>query len=414
MGGHRANGPARGTTNTEVVMRGKGNPVRQRIERGIYKRTTRDGQPRYEVAYLDSDGRQRWRTVARLQEARELRATLVAKVKSGERVVPSRAPLAEYTATWLDKQEPRLRPKTFDLYESYLRLYILPRLGKRRLQSITVEDVAALIASMQKGVRYKTEDGRLAQIGGKPFSAWTIRGVLVVLGRVLGSAVREGVVASNAVRRLERDEKPAVQRRTFPSLDIAAIGSLISHTPERYRTLVAVSVLTGIRQSEALGLRWQDVDTKTGVLRVRFQLDRKFNLVEPKTEAARREIPIPPSLVRMLMTHKAKAFERGCAKPSDFVFASETGGPLHHRNVSRRGLKKAIAPSGLPHLTWHDLRHVAASVMISQGASVAYLSRILGHASPSITLSIYAHQFDEAAHADRTRDQMEAAFGSLL
>jgi integrase len=104
----------------------------------------------------------------------------------------------------------------------------------------------------------------------------------------------------------------------------------------------------------------------------------------------------------------------GRATPTDLVFCSETGGPLHHRNILRRGLAKALERSGLPHLTWHDLRHVAASMMIAQGASVAYLSRVLGHASPAITLTTYAHEFARAEHADRTRVQMEQAFGDLL
>ena len=93
---------------------------------------------------------------------------------------------------------------------------------------------------------------------------------------------------------------------------------------------------------------------------------------------------------------------------------SETGGPLHHRNIVRRGLDKAIAAAEVPKLTWHDLRHLAASALISQGASVAYLSRVLGHASPAITLNTYAHEFARAEHADRAREQMEAAFGGLL
>src|SRR5581483_3236326 len=234
------------------------------------------------------------------------------------------------------------------------------------------------------------------------------------LGRVLGRAARLGVINSNPVRRLEKEERPKSDRREFPSLDHDAIGRLIAHTPERYRTLIAVSVLTGVRQGEALGLRWRDVDIKAGVIRVRYQLDRSGVLVEPKTAAAKREVPIPPSLGRMLAAHKREAFAKGHAKATDFVFASETGAALDHRNITRRGLEKAIENGKLPRLRWHDLRHVAASALIAEGASVPYLSRVLGHASPAITLAIYAHEFEQAEHADRTRERMEKAFGRLL
>jgi integrase len=96
------------------------------------------------------------------------------------------------------------------------------------------------------------------------------------------------------------------------------------------------------------------------------------------------------------------------------VFATKTGTPLGHRNIVRRGLEKAIEATKLPEMSWHDLRHVAASMLIAEGASVGYVSRILGHANPAIALSIYAHEFASVEHAERTRDRMEAVFGQLL
>jgi integrase len=291
---------------------------------------------------------------------------------------------------------------------------VKPRLGRRKLQSITVDDVADLIGEMQKGIRYIERDGLLVESNGKPFSAWTIRGTLAVLGRVLGSAARGGLIPANPVRRLERGERPKVVRREFPSLDREALGNLIAATPKRYRTLVAVSVLTGIRQGEALGLRWQDVDVKTGVVRVRYQLDRQGDLVEPKTSAAKRDVPIPPSLARMLAEHRLAADPDHSSK-TDFVFMSETGGPLHYRNVARRGLDKAVAAAGLPHLRWHDLRHLAASALIAESeGDVDHVSRVLGHASASITQAVYAHEFEKVKRADKMRDAMEAAYGEML
>jgi len=387
---------------------------RRRVERGIFKRTTRDGRVRYEVMYYDSDRRPRWRTATTLTEARLLRAELVSRVASGERVTVTKVTLEDFAEEWLTQQQPRLRESTHRLYGAYLRQHIYPRLGKRQLSSITVDDIAHLISEMEAGWRYRQKNGRLVRVQGKPFAGWTIRGVLVAVGRVLGHAARRGHINSNPVQRLEKDERPTATRRELPSLDRDAIGALIASTPTRYRTLITVSVLTGIRQGEALGLRWHDIDLREDLIRVRHQLDRDGNLVEPKTAAAKRDIPIPPSLSRLLATHREQAFAQGFAKPTDFVFASQTGAHLDHRNITRRGLAKALEQAGLPHLRWHDLRHLAASALISQGASIAYLSRILGHANPAITLSIYAHQYASAEHAETTRQQMEQAFGSLL
>ena len=213
---------------------------------------------------------------------------------------------------------------------------------------------------------------------------------------------------------MEKEEVPKATRRVLPSLDRAAIGRLIAETPKRFRPLVAVAVLTGIRQGEMLGLRWQDVDLDPGLLHIRYQLNRHGQLVEPKTSASRRDVPIAPSLGRMLDAHRQDAVARGYGKPSDFVFASRTGGPISRRNIIRRGLNCALEDADLPKLTWHDLRHVAASALIAEGTSVPYLARVLGHASPAITLAVYAHEFAQAEHAQRTRQRMEAAFGEFI
>jgi integrase len=75
-------------------------------------------------------------------------------------------------------------------------------------------------------------------------------------------------------------------------------------------------------------------------------------------------VPIPPSLGRTFAAHRLASRR---STDAGFVFGSETGGPMHHRNIVRRGLEKAITSAGLPHLMWHNLRHVAASALIAQG-----------------------------------------------
>jgi integrase len=309
-----------------------------------------------------------------------------------EKVVRSRVTLSEYAAEWLPTLEGRLRPATVRSYRDHLRLHVEPKLGRRRLSSVSVDDVASLVADLQRS--------------GK--AAWTIRGVLTVVGRLMGSAARRGLVAQNPVAQLERSERPRVERTQFPLLDREAVGRLIASTPGRYRVLVAVSVLLGLRPGEALGLRWADVDVREGVIHIRHQLSRGGALVEPKTSSAKREIPMPRSLAGLLAEHRLASPYSG---EKDFVFSSSAGTPLQVRNIGRRGPEPALTAAGIERLRWHDLRHVAASLLISEGAPVGYVSRMLGHASPAITLSIYAHVFARAEHDERTGERMEAAFG---
>jgi integrase len=123
-----------------------------------------------------------------------------------------------------------------------------------------------------------------------------------------------------------------------------------------------------------------------------------------------------PALARLLREHRlASPF----SSDTDCVFASGRGTPLYLRNVERRALDAAAAAAGLnggdrPKLRTHDLRRTFASMLIAAGADVVTVSRQLGHASPDITLRVYAHLFDQARHAERTRGLLESEFGGLL
>jgi integrase len=366
---------------------------RVRVERGIYMRPGTI-PPVYEICWTEG-GRLCWRTVkSGLREARAARGDAVARLARGERVARTKLTLAEYANEWVDQLEGQRRPRTVRVYRERLRLHVLPKLGRRKLASIDVDDVADLLADLRR----------------KGLAPWSQRGVLTALGRVLGTAARRGLIAANPCAQLERNERPKITRAEFPSLDREAVGKLIAATPERYRALVAVSVLLGPRQGEALGLRWQDVDTAAGVLRIRRQFAHG-ELVEPKTNAARREVPMPPSLARMLAEHRLAS---PYSSETDYVFASSVGTPLEVRNIARRGLDVATRRAGLPRLRWHDLRHVAASAMIEQGASPSYVARVLGHSSPAITLSTYAHVFARLEHEERFRELQEQAFANVL
>jgi integrase len=377
-------------------MQGKGTPAPRRIrqERGIYYRPTASGK-RYEIVFADSTGRTRWQVVeGGLKEARAVRGDILGKLGRGERVVRSNVTFGDFADEWIERQT-TLRPRTLDWYRTALRVHLKPRLGRRKLASITEDDVARVIREM-------TAEGK---------AAWTVRGVLVPLSRVLGNAARRGLIPANPVKRLERGERPSVARAEMRVLDKAEIGKLVAATPERYRPLVALSVFLGLRQGEALGLRWSEIDFDAGLVRVRLQLGRDGSLVEPKTRAAVREVVLPPFLAKMLKAHKLASPYSGEA---DFVFASATGQPLHYRNVVRRGLDKGLEAAKLGKLRWHDLRHTAASLLIAEGLNVVYVSRSLGHASPDITLKVYAHLFDRVEHGQRASDAMEASFGAMI
>jgi integrase len=373
-------------------------------DRGIYYRDTPTGR-RYEITYTDSTGKQRWQVVeGGITDARAARGEILSKLVKGERVVPSKATLAEYAAVWLATQDGQLRPSTHRLYKANITRHVLPLLGRRQLASVSIDDVAALVADLRRA----------------GLSGYTIKGILTPLGRMFASAVRRGLIPGNPVAGLDRSERPRGGKREQRILGRDEIGRLLASADAGVRTLLATAVFTGLRQGELLGLRWGDLDLEAGVIRVRGQLGRDGEWSPfAKTQAGLREVVLMPALGRLLREQRERAFGLGYARPEHYVFASSVGTPLHFRNVARRALDPAMDAAGLTgegrgHLRWHDLRHCFASILISQGHDVVYVSRQLGHSSPSVTLDVYSHLFDGAEHAERARDALEAGFGSLL
>jgi integrase len=311
----------------------------------------------------------------------------------------SRPRFAEVGEEWLALQT-HLRPRVHELYTTALRRHLVPRIGHKSIADVNEDVIAAVIAELEA----------------EGLSGWTIRGILVPLGRVLAYAARRRLIADNPIRRLDRNERPRVARREMRILRPDEINSLLVMAIPAYRPVLATAVFTGLRQGELLGLRWADIDFDRALVHVRRQLDRSGNYVEPKTPQALRSVVLMPSLGDLLCEHSHRGKHFG---PTDPVFATQTGRPMCFRNVTRRGLAAAIEKaqlnrSGEPRLRFHDLRHTYASLLIAQGLNVVFVSRQLGHASASFTLNVYGGLFDREEHARRAREGLEADFGKIL
>ena len=287
--------------------------------------------------------------------------------------------MREVGEAWLASKS-QLREGTRTLYAGNLDRHVYETLGKRRVSTVTEEDVLALIASLR----------------GKGKAENTIRNVLRPLSGLLAYAVRRGQLAANPVARLERSERPSPGQAEKRVLDSGEVERLLAASSKAYRPLIAAAVYSGMRQSECLGLTWADVD---------------FKEVAPKTAQATRSVVLTTELARVLRAHKAKS---GHSQEGDLVFATRDGKPLGHRNVLRAFVRAAdkakLNPEGVRTLVFHDCRRTFASTLIAAGADVVAVSRQLGDSDPSITLRAYAEEFDRVRHADALRDSLDAAF----
>jgi len=148
---------------------------------------------------------------------------------------------------------------------------------------------------------------------------------------------------------------------------------------------VQLLLTTGLRGSEARGLRIADVDLDAGIVRVRGQLVGKE--IQPlKTESSRRDVPIPKQTVDALESHIVAVPQSELG----LLFPTPEGRPITPSNFYSRIWIPAREAAGLPGLRLHDCRHHVASVYLSQGRSITYVQRLLGHSNPSTLLSIYS------------------------
>ena len=370
---------------------------RELVEKNIYRRFSADGKPRYELSFVDSDGRQRRQTVeGGIKAARHALADIRARQGHGQRVVPMpNLTFGDAAERWLQAQAARLRPSTRAVYESHLRTHLLPRWKRRRLDSLTVDDVARL-----------AEDMRLT--GRK---AWTVRGVLVVAGRVLDFARRRlGWAGENPVRALDRSERPQSDQRERRVLAAGELDAVLATGREPYRLAFALAAMTGARLGEVLGLRWRNIDLDAGTATIDGQLDRRGERVPCKTSRSERTVELPGALTAQLREHKLRST---ASRGDDYVLCSRTGRGLDHRTVTR-AFADAVARAGVadPSPTFHDLRHSFASRFIASGGDLVTLSAHLGHRTPAITASAYSHEFERSARSGERRARLDAMFGA--
>jgi integrase len=412
-------------------MQSKHSNHRERVKPGIWRRYGADGRARYEITFRDSDGVQRREVVeGGIRAAESALGDRKARMGRGERVAPNhRLTFGEAAAKWMQAQGPNLRPTTRAAYESSLDTHLLPAWANQRLDRIDVGMVASLIERMRtteyrQEVIDRTTKARSERTGRRMkapkattgYRPWTIRGVLTPAGRVFDFARRRlSWAGSNPIRDLERNERPAHDPHERRILGSDELARLIAAADAPYREVIATAASLGTRLGETLGLTWADVDLDAGVVHVRAQIDRQGQRVPLKTKRSRRVIEAPDALLSMLRTHRAASAHKSS---ESLVFASRAGGPLDHRNVAQRGLAQAVKRAKLDTdkraPTFHELRHAHASAWIAAGGDLVELSARLGHRDPSITASIYSHEFEAAARSESRRARLDAIYGSSV
>lgn len=343
--------------------------------------------------------------------AERYQADTTVKASRGEYVDPGKVPTFAVAAErWFQSKADR-RPSHVSDLRSRLDGHLLPKLGKQRLDRVSVADIEKL----------------RSELWTNGYARRTVNTIVRIAGAVFKAAIRRGECSQNPVDRIERSfsaarevtaddhgtESDSVHPDEILSPDEVR-RLLTAAEPGLFRTLFMTAFITGMRSGELLGLSWGDVELGDGRGKIfvrktlsRARVDRSEKVrprfFPPKTKAGLRTIPISATLVSAL-----KIWKLACpSSPDDLVFPREDGRPQARDTVLKRAFLPALRRAGLRRVVFHSLRHSCASAMIAAGAPITEIQHRLGHASPAITLAVYSHWFRNAESG--AADQLEAA-----
>ena len=303
-----------------------------------------------------------------------LNRMLLAK-DTGEILVDNRITMDEYLDRWLETAvKPRVRAKTYREYRATLHRNVRPKLGARRLTSVRPQDVQDLYTDLQA----KGKSARLTH---------------VLMKGALKQAVAWQMLAKNPADYVTPPKRESARKMHAMAQDEIE-RFLKAAESSRWAPFFHVLVGTGLRPSEALALRWRDVDLATGTLTVRRSVQwdkdkREHVFNEPKTPSSRRTIPLPYGLTRVLADHMVMT---SYDTPDDLVFTTRSGKPGGHRTIVQEAFKPAVRRAGLDEsIRLYDLRHTHATLLLLAGVHPKVVSERLGHSSVAITLDVYSH-----------------------
>lgn len=395
--------------------------------------TTRDGETKsaWIVDYADNTGVRRQKSFASRGEAREFAATCTVEVRDGIHVADSASATVKVAGELWVKAVGRAgrEQTTVDQYQQHLTLHIIPFLGTRRLNDISVP----VLRAFEERLR---DEGR---------SPTMVKKVVGSLGSLLADAQERGLTTRNVVRDMRGRRSGADHRaqkrakgRLRVGVDIPApeeIKAIVTALAGRWRPLLLTAIFTGLRASELRGLAWSSVDLERRVLTVSQRADRYNELGAPKSETGSRDVPLPPIVVNTLLEWKLVCPRRNTGTKEspilslDLVFPSGAGKVESLGNIINRGLMPAQIAAGVTvevagpngetvkvakYSGMHALRHFYASWCINRKSDggLELPSKVvqerLGHSSIVITMDTYGHLFprgddgDELAAAERS------------
>jgi len=403
---------------------------RAKGEGSIRQRSDGRWEGRLTIGFDPGNGKQIRRSFygATQAEVRKKMQAAAVEVNDGIYTEPSKLTVAAWLAVWEKEYLGDVKPFTVASYHTQIENHIKPALGAVALQSITAPQIQSFYNQLLKtGMKKPKHDaaGKIVKnASGEteydllPLSAKSIKNVHGVLHKALQQAVDIGYIRFNPA---DACKLPRIIKKEIKPLDETESSAFLSAIRgHRFETLFTVTLFTGLREGEVIGLTWDCVNFDNDTIRIEKQLRRQkgqggvYEFAPLKNDKVR-TITAAPFVMKMLAEHHAAQLERFRSKKllacSNLVFTDELGGHLATHTVFK-DYKKVVAGIGRPDARFHDLRHSYAVAAIRAGDDIKTVQSNLGHATSSFTLDTYGHCTDQMKQA--SADRMESYINGLL
>ena len=383
----------------------------RKITREVNGKTYTYYEARYTAGFDPGTGKQIQRSITDKSKkvvAQKLKAALAA-LDAGTYIAPCKMTVAEWLDVWADQYLGGVKESTVAAYNATIRTHIKPGLGAIRMDALDTH----LVQSFYNSLREPTADRAAV-------SPKTVKNVHGILHKALQQAVANGYIRFNPTNSCIL---PRIEKKELQPLDEAEtklfLDAVKGHPLE---LLYTITLFTGLREGEALGLTWDRVDFMRGTILISKQLQKEkkaggqFRLVSLKNDKPRRITPAP-WVMQLLRDRKLQQYEHrdkaGAAwsNPLNLVFTNELGGNLIPQTVVRH-FKEIVTAIGRPDARFHDLRHSYAVASLRSGDDIKTVQGNLGHATAAFTLDVYGHMTNQMQEASAVR--MEAYIKGIL
>ncbi len=323
------------------------------------------------------------RGVQHKEAFRSLEAAKEAKGKrdTGETQPVSNKRFDDYAERWLETykgctEDEDISPTTRAGYERAIRQHAIPHFRSMRMKDIYPREVREFIKHMRDG-------------GAKPPS---VRNHMVAVKLLFATAHEDGDISSNPTQSLRKRKARSATQPKAKAMTRVELRLVLAALPAQWRPFFTFLGQTGLRISEAIGLRWEDVElgSKRPHVKVRRQIYKGVER-ELKSAKSEREVPLTPGMVASLLELRGKRY----GGPHAPVWSTQHGRPLDAHNVRNRVLRPVATELGLPWVGFHTFRHTCATLLFAGGKDVVQVQTWLGHADPAFTLRTYISLKDE-------------------